>query len=997
MSELKMISPLLDRMSVEKEGIEHNGRACFTLCNTSTGERFVLKRISVPASDSQVRALILSGAYADEAAVHAYYGRVVKDIQNELEAGKAMAASGNFAGAVSYQIEKKESGVGFDVYILYPLYVPLTDILAENAMTHLHAVNMGIDLCDALQTCREAGYLFGNLKPENVFLMPSGRFLLGDLGLVPLLDLQYACLPEDYIGAFAAPELSDIMASPNTTIDLYALGMLLYRVYNGNHGPFEDENTGEAMADKLRMSGKSLPTPMYADYELTGIILKACAFKQQDRFQTPDELKQALMLYMQRNELSDALIVPPIVAEPVTISDEPEEETEEPIRMTDAENLDEDFRRSFAPDLSGAGTEADIDPTVKMPTPELTNEHLSEQEPEEEPAQTAEETAEIIQQSSEQEEQTAPGEEPDSDQMDFDMLLASINQYVGAENEQPAPETKEKSLPENDLEHDYIDEIAEAPEADVKLEAEPRTKLAKVLAIVALLLAIFGVCYYLVSWYYVDVDKLNLVECTPEQVVIELDTADAQERFVLTCTDSYGSARPVSVKGNIYTFTGLEENNTYKIMVEAAEHHKLTSASSVELQVTTPERTKITEFDAARGSADGEVQLTITQEGPTPERWELSYTDESGKELGSTAFSGNTCKITGLQLNKTYRFRLENTGDVWMTGVTETSYTLLPIVEAKNLHAASIDGKQVTIAWECGPNVPDTWTVTCEAEGMETMTDTTSDTSFTMSLPDFDRDYLISVQAAGMDDPEQFELPANPIIVENLTATANADGTVTVTWDAPAGSPSDGWMLSYNTVGSLHDPRYYPGSNGDPITDTTVTMTDLIPNTAYEIRIEQTTQTIYGAKATAVKTAETVPFDEYNVTPEPVIRTTSGYISLWLLPTRETWDYTHLKSLRTYFNTQEKIAVCIQVNGVNASDDEVTLLYAIRDANGNVVNDVPPTKLAWNDLWYSRHHASEIPLPARAGEDSIAGNYTLEIYVNGKLLALAGFEIIEVS
>ena len=85
------------------------------------------------------------------------------------------------------------------------------------------------------------------------------------------------------------------------------------------------------------------------------------------------------------------------------------------------------------------------------------------------------------------------------------------------------------------------------------------------------------------------------------------------------------------------------------------------------------------------------------------------------------------------------------------------------------------------------------------------------------------------------------------------------------------------------------------------------------------------------------------------------------------------------------------------MNGVNASDDEVTLLYAIRDANGNVVNDVPPTKLAWNDLWYSRHHASEIPLPARAGEDSIAGNYTLEIYVNGKLLALAGFEIIEVS
>lgn len=44
--------------------------------------------------------------------------------------------------------------------------------------------------------------------------------------------------------------------------------MLLYRIYNGNHGPFEDEATGEAMADKLRLTGKAMPTPIYADYEL---------------------------------------------------------------------------------------------------------------------------------------------------------------------------------------------------------------------------------------------------------------------------------------------------------------------------------------------------------------------------------------------------------------------------------------------------------------------------------------------------------------------------------------------------------------------------------------------------------------------------------------------------------------------------------------------------------------------------------------------------------
>ena len=195
-------------------------------------------------------------------------------------------------------------------------------------MTGLRAVNLGLDLCEALSTCREAGYLFSNLKPENVFLTASGRFQLGDLGLTPLQDLQYASVPEEYLGPYSAPELSDIMAAPNPTIDLYSLGMLLYRIYNGNHGPFEDEHTEPGMADKLRLTGKAMPTPLYADYELSAIILKACAPSPESRFQSPEELKQALTYYMQRNELSDTLIVPPIVTSPLPILPDAEEAAE---------------------------------------------------------------------------------------------------------------------------------------------------------------------------------------------------------------------------------------------------------------------------------------------------------------------------------------------------------------------------------------------------------------------------------------------------------------------------------------------------------------------------------------------------------------------------------------------------------------------------------------------------------------------------------------------
>ena len=251
MSDLKMISPLLDGLQVEKETAAHNGRKSYILRRESSEDRFVLKVLSIPAADSQVRAMILSGAYADEAAVHEYYGKVVDDVKAELNAGKKLATSGYFAGALDYQIETKESGVGYDVYILRPFHIPLDELLSHGAITNLRAINLGIDLCDSVSACREAGYIFGNIKPENVFLTKSGRFMLGDLGLIPLEDLEYACLPEEYLGAYSAPELSEITSSPNMTMDLYSLGMVLYKIYNGNHDPFEDENTGEGMADKL--------------------------------------------------------------------------------------------------------------------------------------------------------------------------------------------------------------------------------------------------------------------------------------------------------------------------------------------------------------------------------------------------------------------------------------------------------------------------------------------------------------------------------------------------------------------------------------------------------------------------------------------------------------------------------------------------------------------------------------------------------------------------
>ena len=1010
MSELKLISPLLDGMIVEKEFPEQDGRTNYTLRKRNSEERFTLNRLSVPASDSQVRALILSGAYSSEEAVHEYYGKVVADISQELEKGKVLAASGCYSAPIGYQSVVKEEGIGYDVYILYPQYVPLSVLLSENAISNLRAVNLGIDLCEAACACRDAGYLFENINPENIFLTKKGSFLVGGLGLVSLEDLRYACVPEEYIGAYSAPELSDITAPLNLTVDLYSIGMVLYRVYNGNHGPFEDENTGEGMADKLRMTGKQLPTPLFADYELASIILKACSFNQEDRYQSPEQFKQALILYMQRNEVSDSLIVPPIVASPEPLENlgefEEDPADDEPIRMTNAEDLDETFRASFAPDLSGAGTEDDIDDTLLATEAVL----LREQAPspaEVTPAETAEEESPVEAISEEapaddgQTKEAVPAEE-DPDQLDLDELLASISEDdPTAQEEEEAAETPEEApaltmsyeANPSSQDHTYVDARSQTLPKDA--QQKPGSNLSKLLIILGLLLAIGIVAFFLVSQIFVEAQEMRLLSCSPEEIVLELVTEDSQSSFALTCTDSHGNRYPSTVDGDIYTFSELEEMTTYTISINAAGLHRLTNASIDEHKVTTPESTKITDLTVTRGEEEGQVMLSFHNEGPTPGQWQLSYTNADGSDSGVYPFDGNAYLVDGLKLNDTYTFELECSEGFYLSGTSSVTYELLPFVYAENLNISDIKGQTVTVTWEAGENLPEEWIITCEAAGIEAITQSVTETTCTLTLPDLTRDYIISVDARGMDAPQQLKLPADPIVVDGLAASTNEDGTVTLTWNTPAGIPDGGWYISYNTAGSVHTP-YILNAEDEPIRENSVTLEYLIPDTEYEITLNlseaDASQQIFGETSVLLKTGQAQVFDDFGLTPQAPYDTSLGFLSLWKLPEKEDWKYTDLIDSRTVFAIAEKIAVCIQVNGVNASEEEVHLQYAIRNSEGFVVNDIF-TVLPWDSMWYSRHHASEIPLPAAEGADSVPGNYTLEIYVNGKLLASAEFAI----
>lgn len=108
-------------------------------------------------------------------------------------------------------------------------------------------------------------------------------------------------------------------------IDIYCLGITMYRLLNGGRFPFEPSIDQKMMygddqkALKKRLSGEKMPAPKFADEALAKIICKACEFNKIDRYQSAEEFKKDLKTYSNKEFITEKEQVP---VNPYDFSDE---------------------------------------------------------------------------------------------------------------------------------------------------------------------------------------------------------------------------------------------------------------------------------------------------------------------------------------------------------------------------------------------------------------------------------------------------------------------------------------------------------------------------------------------------------------------------------------------------------------------------------------------------------------------------------------------------
>ena len=267
-----------------------------------TGEKdAAVKVIRIPNSDSDWDMALTEGKTPEQA--ETYFRDIVEDSLKEIRAMEELSGNTNIVSIFDYKVHKVPDRPVW--YMLIRMeYLQKVD---ATSLTEEEIIRLGTDVCTALSICRKKNIVHRDVSLDNIFVH-DGNYKLGDFGVAKVLEGTIGTMhtiagkplymaPEVYN---ATLEEADIDSA--SKVDIYSLGILMYRLANQMRYPFEDPDN-ERITSKERnqafkrrvIEGAELPAPRNASPELAAVILKACMGDPDKRYESADTMKEDLL------------------------------------------------------------------------------------------------------------------------------------------------------------------------------------------------------------------------------------------------------------------------------------------------------------------------------------------------------------------------------------------------------------------------------------------------------------------------------------------------------------------------------------------------------------------------------------------------------------------------------------------------------------------------------------------------------------------------------
>ncbi len=298
-TEYSKYEPLFGSWKIEKLIGEGNYGKVYEIRREDFGVtyRAALKAITIPKHQSDVKSVMSEGMDMESAST--YFRSFVEEFTNEFALMDRLKGNSYIVNYEDHIVMEHEGEIGWDILIKMELLTSLNDYLNQHKVDENLVIKLGIDICRALEICENYNIIHRDIKPENIFVTDMGNFKLGDFGIARVAEKTTGASTKVGTNSYMAPEIvrGDRY---NAKVDTYSLGIMLYKLLNNNRLPFLPAPPAPITysireeANARRLKGEILPNPAMAGAKLSGVILKATAFRPEDRYASPLEMRRAL-------------------------------------------------------------------------------------------------------------------------------------------------------------------------------------------------------------------------------------------------------------------------------------------------------------------------------------------------------------------------------------------------------------------------------------------------------------------------------------------------------------------------------------------------------------------------------------------------------------------------------------------------------------------------------------------------------------------------------
>ena len=252
-----------------------------------------LKVLQIPSNEFVLDELIKDGM--DERSVTDYIQSIVSELEDEVRIMVSLKGFPYIVNCEDSSLIKHPGIAQWDVLIKMELLTSFEDYRQDRDITEKDIHTMALHLTRALKLFEQQRIIHRDIKPENIFVNEYGIYKIGDFGIARVYANNSGTLSVKGTEYYMAPEVF-FHQDYDHTVDIYSLGLVLYRALNQNRLPFYPLDHAYTARDRHRamtdrISGKKeMPLPAMASPAFGQIILKMCAYHPEDRYQSADNL-----------------------------------------------------------------------------------------------------------------------------------------------------------------------------------------------------------------------------------------------------------------------------------------------------------------------------------------------------------------------------------------------------------------------------------------------------------------------------------------------------------------------------------------------------------------------------------------------------------------------------------------------------------------------------------------------------------------------------------